>query len=69
MMTLSEHNRQARQIKENRIKMMYKSGVACDTCGVEMLYTEVNERYGLPRSLKVRCPECGVVGVKEDVVG
>lgn len=65
METISEYNRRMRREKEDRIRRMYNAGVLCDTCRVEMQYTEVNLRNGLPRTREVRCPECGVMGEKE----
>lgn len=63
MLTLDEHNRQ-KQLAEQAL-WKHGAGVACPSCGTEMVFTHPGAINTTPPSPEnVRCPRCGRTGLK-----
>lgn len=65
MKTQSEHNRDAskayRKAYRSANTFELPTGVACDSCGTELHYTDQMLRLSDPPQRQVRCPGCLVI--------
>ena len=60
MKTIKEHNKNF--WKEHNILM--ETGVLCNKCKTEMIYSSITMNLTYPPSRKVHCPNCGMKDVK-----